>query len=47
MPTLQTEMRTNGVATCTEYRIRTYVPEKVEGKKVKNDNNIEKRICKR
>ena len=29
------------------YRIRTYVPEKVEGKKVKNDNNIEKQICKR
>ena len=47
IPTLQTEMRTNGVATCTEYRIRTYVPEKVEGKKVENDNNIEKRICKR
>ena len=34
-------------ATCTDYRIRTYVPEKVEGKKVKNDNNIEKQICKR
>ena len=47
IPTLQTEMRTNGEATCTEYRIRTYVPEKVEGKKVKNDNNIEKQICKR
>ena len=45
--TLQTEMGTNGEATCTEYRIRTYVPEKVEGEKVKNDNNIEKRICKR